>query len=1188
MLNSFMASARQTRKPETTPVTRLNVQRESDTPAPVLTPSIAPAGFGHHFGSYAIHAPEARDQHALAETPTSLLPASSLQASPWATWGSHAPETPHPLTVLQRAPAGFEHDLEPDDLEQPGAEHTKPGKADKEAAPESPIETSETSSGGGEAEGSSAAVEVAPTEAAPEVSAGGDAPESEAVSSEDAAGVVEAQASPEAELEAKKADLSSAGAGSPNETPEAKADQNEPTSPSETVAETSSQTAPEGSKEVAPETVSTEAAPERETVETSSSETAPEPSSETAQATSSEPSLETTVQAPTEEPSESSSVQASTAPDTAPASPTEEPEEETPVQALRLQASAGSSTPRSSTPDTSLNADVRSLSGGQALEPGLRSELESFHRTDLTSVQTFVNPDLTNRVQARAFTTGSKIVFNNPGDLSNRELLAHETAHVKQQSNGEVAGSSIAPGVKLSDPSDSFEREATSLGSSFARQPKPAQPAPLETSVSETPSGTQISRDTKTPSQTVFSNSASSSSTSNTSSNLQRDTPIQRSAWSWIKDKASSAWDGLKDMAGKGWGWVKDKASAALVMALETAGKAFGSTGARIVEGLKSVGSAILGILQNPGAFISNLIAGVKTGFMHFAANAKSHLTGILGQWLTGNSGVHFPAKFEPMEILTSLMSTVGASWNNLRGKITGKLGPGSDKAISLAEKSVPLVTSLSKGQFHNLEDVKAQVLPAVKSEAVEGLKDSVKTTVLQQGAIALLSRLNPAGGLITIFKTVQFLVEKASSIASFVSSIWGGITNIAKGDVGGAAAKVESSLVSGVSLALNFLSKQIGLDGIVKKVQTVVHSISGRVNKVLDFVAGKAVKLVQPILDKIKGGFTAAKTFATNTIDKGKAAGASLLEKGKQFLNGIFGKKSFTAGGEDHSIWVNVANSKPTLMIASTPREASAQLDAVEKEARQKGCLAQVQLLINDARGVVNQAKQDLAKGLADPAKADEKEMSVRASNVVGRVEGCIKGVFDELKKHAGASDSMPLTRVEFDAKSYDAKEYKLQLAEQQNAINLMTIKHWLGDRSNFLAKVGDPVAKKQFYGESGKYQEAKREEAATEWETQRARALEKQYVSEGVPQKIAEKKAESQAKIDVTTWMDTQAALHMPDKIAGGKVDAIYAMGDRNVNSSVGSSWKTRIQVVDTAVKKIDPGLHDKVQMNVQLVII
>jgi hypothetical protein len=41
-------------------------------------------------------------------------------------------------------------------------------------------------------------------------------------------------------------------------------------------------------------------------------------------------------------------------------------------------------------------------------------------------------------------------------------------------------------------------------------------------------------------------------------------------------------------------------------------------------------------------------------------------------------------------------------------------------------------------------------------------------------------------------------------------------------------------------------------LDGIVNKVRTVISSISGKVNKALDFVAGKATKLVQPIFDKL------------------------------------------------------------------------------------------------------------------------------------------------------------------------------------------------------------------------------------------------------------------------------------------------------------------------------------------------
>ena len=51
---------------------------------------------------------------------------------------------------------------------------------------------------------------------------------------------------------------------------------------------------------------------------------------------------------------------------------------------------------------------------------------------------------------------------------------------------------------------------------------------------------------------------------------------------------------------------------------------------------------------------------------------------------------------------------------------------------------------------------------------------------------------------------------------------------------------------------------------------------------------------------------------------------------------------------------------------------------------------------------------------------------------------------------------------------------------------------------------------------------------------------------------------------------WMKTQAALHDPDQIAGGNPKNVTGMGARNVNSSIGSQWKTRIPTVDIKVEE------------------
>jgi hypothetical protein len=69
-------------------------------------------------------------------------------------------------------------------------------------------------------------------------------------------------------------------------------------------------------------------------------------------------------------------------------------------------------------------------------------------------------------VNAHAYTVGSNIVFQrdkyDPSSADGKTMLAHELTHVVQQRSDPVDGSPAAGGVKVSDPSDRFEREAAS------------------------------------------------------------------------------------------------------------------------------------------------------------------------------------------------------------------------------------------------------------------------------------------------------------------------------------------------------------------------------------------------------------------------------------------------------------------------------------------------------------------------------------------------------------------------------------------------------------------------------------------------------------------------------------------------------------------------------------------------------
>ena len=50
----------------------------------------------------------------------------------------------------------------------------------------------------------------------------------------------------------------------------------------------------------------------------------------------------------------------------------------------------------------------------------------------------------------------------------------------------------------------------------------------------------------------------------------------------------------------------------------------------------------------------------------------------------------------------------------------------------------------------------------------------------------------------------------------------------------------------------------------------------------------------------------------------------------------------------------------------------------------------------------------------------------------------------------------------------------------------------------------------------------------------------------------------------------MDTQAAVHNPDQVAGGYASNVGGVGYKGVNSSIGSQWRYRIDDVDAQIKK------------------
>ena len=147
---------------------------------------------------------------------------------------------------------------------------------------------------------------------------------------------------------------------------------------------------------------------------------------------------------------------------------------------------------------------------------------------------------------------------------------------------------------------------------------------------------------------------------------------------------------------------------------------------------------------------------------------------------------------------------------------------------------------------------------------------------------------------------------------------------------------------------------------------------------------------------------------------------------------------------------------------------------------------------------------------------------------------------VLDEIKR-------IDEIEVEFNYNSkFDEAEFARQLADQQKGMNELTVREYLDNRQKYIEQ-GRAI-------ESNAAQQAAREKAFVD------------KVDELQDAGLSLKEAEEQAE----KWLDTQAAVHNPDQVAGGYASNVGGVGDKGVNSSISSQWRYRIDDVDAQIKK------------------
>lgn len=274
---------------------------------------------------------------------------------------------------------------------------------------------------------------------------------------------------------------------------------------------------------------------------------------------------------------------------------------------------------------------------------------------------------------------------------------------------------------------------------------------------------------------------------------------------------------------------------------------------------IKKTGGALKAILKNPLPFIGNLVKAAKLGFMNFGGNFLTHLKKGLIDWLTGSlEGVYIPKALTLPEFGKLAISVLGVSWAQIRAKIVKALGPSGETIMKVLETTFDVVMALISGGPAAAWDVIKDKLNDLKDQVVDGIIGFIKETVVTKAIPKLISMFIPGAGfisaIISIYDTVMVFINKISKIIQVVTAFLNSIVAIAAGNIGAAAARVESILAGLLSLAISFLAGFVGLGKVTGKIMEVINKVRAKVDKALDAGVNWIVSAVKKLGGMIKG----------------------------------------------------------------------------------------------------------------------------------------------------------------------------------------------------------------------------------------------------------------------------------------------------------------------------------------------
>lgn len=363
----------------------------------------------------------------------------------------------------------------------------------------------------------------------------------------------------------------------------------------------------------------------------------------------------------------------------------------------------------------------------------------------------------------------------------------------------------------------------------------------------------------------------------------------------------------------------------------------------RAMPVLRRAASVLGTIVREPVRFVGNLVRAGLRGFQQFRSNIRQHLVNGLVGWLTGaltSAGLQLPTRWDARGILSLALQILGLTWQNIRAKLVRVVGETTVRTLETTFDIV--ITLVREGPAAAWQRILEQ-LQNLREMVFDRIRAWVTNTIVGQAVVRILSMLNPAGAVIAairaIYDTIIFFRDRLQQISQVAESFFNSIAEIAAGNLGAAATRVEQTMGRLVPVVIGFFAQLIGLGGISGTIRDTIARLRAPIDRALDRVVdwivaqarrlGRAVAqagVPQDPNERLRLALTTG-TAAIRRLP-GSRVGRAVVNALLPAIRARYGLTALEAEVRDGTWWLNAAINPRSTLNSGKPMASAEETD--------------------------------------------------------------------------------------------------------------------------------------------------------------------------------------------------------------------------------------------------------------------